>query len=361
MFGLRLGKLGASLGAIWNARTALFSAGEVGVWYDPSDFSTMFQDSAGTTPVTAVEQSVGLMLDKSGRGNHATQATSTKRPVLSAKVNLLTGSAALATQSVTTAAIPYTLKQTGTGTITLSGTSTAGPLVGPGTLTFTPTAGTLTLTVTGSVTEAQLETGAVATRYQWVNTVADYDTVGFNKYLKFDGVDDGMSTAAVNFTATDKMTVWSGIRDTGVTTTGIAELGVSLPPGGFVVHTNYPSVGSASSGLKQSAPSVYGFARPVISNSYVITLKFDYAGVTALDEIAMRSNGVNRGLTTTGVNFGPAGTGNFSNYPLFIGARNNSSLFLNGNIYSLIVRGAASTDAQIASAESYVNGKTGAY
>jgi len=44
---------------------SLFAAGEQGVWYDPSDFTTMFQDSAGTTPVTAVEQPVGLLLDKS--------------------------------------------------------------------------------------------------------------------------------------------------------------------------------------------------------------------------------------------------------------------------------------------------------
>ena len=44
---------------------SLFAAAEPGVWYDPSDFSTMFQDSAGTTPVTAVEQPVGLLLDKS--------------------------------------------------------------------------------------------------------------------------------------------------------------------------------------------------------------------------------------------------------------------------------------------------------
>jgi hypothetical protein len=44
---------------------ALFALGEQGAWYDPSDFSTMWQDSAGTTPVTAVEQPVGLVLDKS--------------------------------------------------------------------------------------------------------------------------------------------------------------------------------------------------------------------------------------------------------------------------------------------------------
>lgn len=60
----------------------LFNGGEQGVWFDPSDFSTMFQDSAGATPVTAVGDPVGRILDKSGRGNHATQTTSTARPIL---------------------------------------------------------------------------------------------------------------------------------------------------------------------------------------------------------------------------------------------------------------------------------------
>ena len=64
--------------------TELFQSGEQGAWYDPSDSSTMFQDAAGTTPVTAVGQPVGRILDKSGRGNHAAQATTTKRPILPA-------------------------------------------------------------------------------------------------------------------------------------------------------------------------------------------------------------------------------------------------------------------------------------
>jgi hypothetical protein len=54
----------ADVGASFSP-ASLFAAGEPGVWYDPSDFSTMFQDRAGTTPVTAVEQPVGLLLDKS--------------------------------------------------------------------------------------------------------------------------------------------------------------------------------------------------------------------------------------------------------------------------------------------------------
>ena len=45
--------------------TAIFTASEPGTWYDPSDLTTLFQDSAGVTPVTAPGQTVGLMLDKS--------------------------------------------------------------------------------------------------------------------------------------------------------------------------------------------------------------------------------------------------------------------------------------------------------
>lgn len=53
----------------------------VTAFYDPSDLSTMYQDADGTIPVTATEQPVGLMLDKSPNGNHATQSVSARRPV----------------------------------------------------------------------------------------------------------------------------------------------------------------------------------------------------------------------------------------------------------------------------------------
>jgi hypothetical protein len=59
---------------------SLFAGGIAGAWYGPSDLSTLFQDSAGTTPVTTAGQPVGLMLDNSGNGNHAVQATAAARP-----------------------------------------------------------------------------------------------------------------------------------------------------------------------------------------------------------------------------------------------------------------------------------------
>lgn len=79
---LALGKLGRTPRRSSFAVGSLFAAGEQGAWYDPADMATLFQDSAGTTPVTAAGQPVGKILDKSGRGNHATQATAGSCPLL---------------------------------------------------------------------------------------------------------------------------------------------------------------------------------------------------------------------------------------------------------------------------------------
>lgn len=93
------------------------------------------------------------------------------------RTNLLLNSAALATQSVNVTSQVYILSFYGTGTITLSGASTAGPLVGTGpnarsVMSFTPTAGTITLTVTGSVSYAQLEAGTATLESSWIPTTS---------------------------------------------------------------------------------------------------------------------------------------------------------------------------------------------
>lgn len=68
-------------GSTASALADLFKNGEQGVWFDPSDLSTMFQDVNGTVPVTKDGDPVALMKDKSGNGNHATQSVSLARPI----------------------------------------------------------------------------------------------------------------------------------------------------------------------------------------------------------------------------------------------------------------------------------------
>ena len=125
------------------------------------------------------------------KGYHAYQTTTTARPALSGRYNLLTATETLSTQSVTTEATDYTLKFEGAGTITLSGTAT-GP-ISAGTHTITCTAGTLTCTVAGTVTRADLRVkrdGSSLPAYQAVTDANTYDTAGFPLYLKFDKIDD---------------------------------------------------------------------------------------------------------------------------------------------------------------------------
>ena len=244
----------------------LFAAGEQGAWYDPSDLSTLFQDSAGTVPVTAVEQPVGRILDKSGRGNHAFQATATSRPVLQQDAS---------------------------------------------------------------------------ERY----------------YLSFDGVDDFLQTSSINFTSTDKMTVFAGVRK------------LSDAAGGIVVELSQISSDNAGTfGLANPVTNAVGLwfrSRGTIASTLVqsgidpsprtdlLTCSGNIGGSSA---ILRRNGAVLLSDTTTS-----QGTGNYGNYPLYIGRRGGTSLPFNGRIYSLIIRGAQSTAQQIASAEAWVNTKTGAY
>ena len=65
---------------------SLFAQGQQGFWLPFTDFASLSQDSAGTLPYTALEQPVGRVLDRSGRGNHATQPTSTARPKITQAV-----------------------------------------------------------------------------------------------------------------------------------------------------------------------------------------------------------------------------------------------------------------------------------
>ena len=242
----------------------LFASGEQGAWYDPSDMSTLFQDSAGTVPVTAVEQPVGRILDKSGRGNHASQATTTKRPVL------------------------------------------------------------------------KIDAGG---RY----------------YLSFDGVDDALQTGNIDFTGTDKMTVWAGVTKLSITDIqAIAELSNTFAnnstfllyayDGAATIKYEFGSRGT-SAALAATTDSKYN-----APTSNVVTGIGHILG----DMCSLRVDGLQVGQSTT-----DQGTVNYGNYPLYIGARAATSNLFNGRLYGLIVRGAQSSLSQIEATELYMKKKVG--
>lgn len=80
MKGLRLG---LSLTGGRFKPSSLFAGGGLGAAYDPTDLSTLFQLSNGTTAVTAHGDPIGYMGDTSGNANHALQSSNPNRPTLS--------------------------------------------------------------------------------------------------------------------------------------------------------------------------------------------------------------------------------------------------------------------------------------
>jgi hypothetical protein len=423
---------------------SLFANGEQGWWYDPSNFATLFQDSAGTTPVTAMEQPVGLQLDLSGRGNHRFQATSGNRPVVSARVNLLTKteqfddavwvkSNATVTANATTApdgtltadllnggvsgtrqvtqfiskasaAIPYTLScylkaDTSTvATLALSdnttgevsvqfnlSTGTAGSVsIGTwtaGSATITPVGNNwyiCALTATSPVNTGllpciRLTTAASAFGwgadlrvtnqgvnlpvYQRVNTSTDYDSTGFPVYIKPNGSNQFMQTNSIDFTATDKMTVWQGVRKLSDATRAILielsttyftprTFGLDAPSSIIVNDYRFMSGGSReASGVARGD----GFIPPITN---VVT----GIGNIADDLATLRVNGTQVAQSTA-----DQGTGNYGNYPAYFYMREETFFPFSGNDYGSIARGAASTAAQITAGETYINSKTKAY
>ena len=233
---------------------SLFSNGEQGFFYDPNDLSTMYQNAAGTIPVTAARQPVGLIKDKSGRNNHAFQTVSASRPIL----------------------------------------------------------------------QRNATTGAY--------------------YLAFDGVDDFLQSNNIDFTARDKVSLFTGVRrlsDVGVST--IAEFSANSG-----LNTNSFYLVALSNGAPQFNSRGSGNSATVSSQRFpapapvVISSVGDISGKVS----KIRANGGGYA-----VNVGDQGTGNYGNHPLYIGRRGGAALSFNGHIYGLIGIGKLVSDNEIVNIE----------
>jgi hypothetical protein len=208
---------------------------------------------------------------------------------------------------------------------------------------------------------AQVELGSTATDYQKTTTIYDTTEAGVADlhYLQFDGVDDSLATAAIDFSATDKMSVFAGVRKlSDAARAMLLETGAAIGTGGFNLEA--PD-GASNARYYMRLNNTGACATPssfAAGQSDVLSLTYDMAGTTLATECIARIDGVAQTMVSGGwVN----ATGSFVSNVLNIGRRGGASLPFNGNLYSLIVRGALSDAAQIAAAESYVNSKTKAY
>jgi hypothetical protein len=189
--------------------------------------------------------------------------------------------------------------------------------------------------------------------YQRVNTSTDYDSTGFPTYIKPNGSNQFMQTNSINFSSTDKMTVWQGVRKLSDAATQVfAELStiVDSNNGSWVTFSSPSALAFYNKGTSFSLiTTTAGAAAPTTK---VLTAIGDISG----DITTLRLNGAQVAQSTADL-----GTGNYGNYPAYFYARAGTSIFFNGHDYGSIARGAASTAAQIAAGETYINSLTKAF
>ena len=245
----------------------LFSNNEQGFVYDPNDLSTMYQDAAGTVPVTAVGQPVWHILDKSGNNNHAFATSSASRPIL----------------------------------------------------------------------QRNATTGAY--------------------YLALDGADDSLQTANIDFTSTDKMSLFIGVTKLADAGQIIAELSpnTTVNAGSFYLVSGTDGGGNGYSSMARGSFSASGnmaalnFTYPA-PDVAVLSVKHDISG----DLSSVRRNGV------IGINgLADKGTGNFGNYPLFIGRRAGTDFPFTGHLYGLIGIGKLVSDNETLAIEKEIAKRLG--
>lgn len=250
-------------GGAYNVASALFASGEVGVWYDPSDLATVWEDSARTIPAS-VNGVVGAIDDKSGNGKHATQATTSLKPILR-------------------------------------------------------------------------QSGALY-------------------YLDYDGVDDGMATAAIDFSASDQATVIIGITKNSDATVAVAlELSANSGSNNGAFGINAPNTTGASGDFGFGVRGTS--ARSLLSGTLAATTTRVITGLAEIDPVnrVLRVDGSQVASDT----INSVGTGNFGNYPIYLGRRGGTTLPFNGRQYAIIVRSAFTSGTDLTDAEAYVAEKTG--
>lgn len=371
---------------------SLFANGEQGFAYDPNDLSTMFQNAAGTVPVTGVGQPVGLVLDKSKGltlgnevitngdfSNGETGWTDTNNwwsivggrayhPASSAYNEFSQSFSAI--NKLCTVQFDY---QVLSGYAQVFYTNYAGtnkPISfpsGSGVFKFIAHDGIRKIAFSrfgGHSAEFYIDNVSVkelAGNHAYQTTSASHPILRKNAvtgayYLEFDGSDDFLVTNSIDFTSTDKVSLFVGVSKMSSGLKIITELSAdtNLNAGSFqLVTVSTPEEGYAS--LSRGTASAISIDM-AISFTYPAP---DAAVLSAKHDISTDLSSISRnGVVGTG-GVGDQGLGNFGNYPLYIGRRGSASLPFDGHIYGLIGIGKLTSDNEMVVIEKELAKRTG--
>jgi len=368
----------------------LFANGEQGAWYDPSDMSTMFQDSGGTTPVTASGQPVGLMLDKRlpkgpeliSNGDFSsldfpvgfvapagvTAAIVDGRLEVTQTAGGGTGMAYIAIPTVIGQSyqVKFDFLKAGGGRFYIGGSVGAGAQY------------------TSYVLDAQrIYVATSTTTYLSFGEPSNsgnpqrYDNLSFREipgnhrsqpttaarptlmqenglwYLQPDGVDDFMLTPAFNW-GSDKLSWLMGARRLDAVSRGIVEFSANWNTNlGSFFHWANDSGGAWVFGSRGTAAAagaqIVGFTAPAPDTAIIYT-SHDIAGSV--------SKGRRNGVATVDA-AGAKGTGNFGNYPVYHYMRGGVSNPFNGRDYGSIAINRLLSESEMVTAEKWMAAKTG--
>ena len=387
-------QIGSSSKDLTQIIKSLFSLGEQGFAYNPNDLTTLYQDAAGTIPVAAAGQPVGLMLDKSSHLQESAELNPDTHFKDSAKWTLnrasVDGGKLIFTDAITasTASISGLTVLGKWYKITVTVDSISGQLrVSPFAPNYTPTVN-FNISAAGTYT-AIMQAEAAADPSLFVRTVGAstsaivsflsikelsgnhaYQTVSASRpilqrnattgayYLTFDGVDDFLQTNNIDFTATDKVSLFAGLRKLSDSILGIVvETGTnySVPTGGFALFAPFstaPTFGfGVSGGNVAYNQGASGYEAP---RNLVTSLRLDLSATDRPTQVKFNIDGAWKVIAT-----GSTATGGFANTPIYIGRRAGTSLPFNGHLYGLIGIGRLTTDSETIALEKVIAKNTG--
>ena len=366
---------------------SLFTNNEQGFFYDPNDLTTMFQDAAGTVPVTGEGQPVGLMLDKSkGLVLGSERAVNGDFSNGSANWNV---SGADATHIVTfadgkvryqsdTISPVLALNQGGavvtgkwyevtincssyvSGSLKIDAGNGAQVVVsGLGTFKTKILASTNALVLVRNSPNVDLTIDSISVKelpgnhaYQSTSSMRPLlqrnSTTGAY-YLAFDGSDDFLVTNNIDFTATDKVSLFAGVRNLSGVAGMICELSntIASNAGSFTLVSGTDAGGT---GYNSSSRGSAAAARSLAAKAFTYTSP-ESAVLSASHSISGSLSRICRNGVYGVDGVGNKGTGNFGNYPLYIGRRGGTSIPFNGHLYSLIGVARLSTDTETTAVE----------